>query len=96
MRLGYDRIWRDNKVVDLLHLPADDATATLAVLADRVDLGKNQRKRVIDSIEAAQRFGNGRVEVCIDGREPLAFSSRLHCAHCDVEYSPPLGIWPGD
>ena len=90
MRLGYDRLWHEKKVADLAQWPMDGNTGILNILADRVDLDREQQKRVIDSIEAAQRFGGGRVDIWLDGRQRLAFSSGLHCAHCDVNYSPPL------
>ena len=65
-------------------------TGVLNMLADRVDLSLSGRKRVLDSIEAAQRFGSGRVDIWLEGGRRLAFSSGLHCPHCDVDYSAPL------
>ncbi len=90
MALGYDRLWHNGKVVELARWPVDHGTGALNILADRVALNGRQRKRILDSIEAAQRFGGGRVDIWIEDRERLAFSSRLHCPHCDVDYSPPL------
>jgi len=88
MRLGYDRLWQNEQVVDLSARKID--TDTLDILADRVVLGAGQRQRVLDSLEAALRFGGGRVDVWIAGRQRHAFSNRLHCAHCDIDYHAPL------
>ena len=90
MALGYDRLWQNNGVVELARWPMDPGAGALNVLADRVVLDSRQRKRILDAIEAAQRFGNGRVDIWMEGHERLAFSSGLHCPHCDVGYSPPL------
>jgi excinuclease ABC subunit A len=89
-RLGYDRLWHAERVVELGRMPLDRDVDTLTILADRVALGKGHRKRVIDSIETAQRFGGGRVDLWIDGGEHMAFSNGLHCPHCDLDYNPPL------
>jgi excinuclease ABC subunit A len=88
MRLGYDRLWQDGRVVDLPHRPMTEST--LDVLADRVILGPGNRQRVLDSLEAAFRFGGGRTDVWIDGGRRQRFSSHLHCAHCNIDYHTPL------
>ncbi len=51
----------------------------LEVVQDRVE--SRQRARVIESLEAALKAGQGRVAV--NGRK---FSSDLHCAECDIHY----------
>jgi excinuclease ABC subunit A len=86
MRGGYDRLWRNGQVVDLAGAKLE--AERIDVLADRVMLG--QRQRVLDSLEAALRMGEGRIDVWIDGGDRLAFSDRLNCAHCNIDYHPPL------
>ncbi len=51
----------------------------LEVVQDRVE--HRHRARVIESLEAALKAGQGRVAV--NGRK---FSSDLHCAECDIHY----------
>jgi excinuclease ABC subunit A len=51
----------------------------LEVVQDRVDA--RQRARVMESLEAALKAGQGRVAV--NGER---FSSDLHCAECDIHY----------
>jgi excinuclease ABC subunit A len=88
MRLGYDRLWHNGRVTDLADFSMK--AKTLDILADRVVLAPNQRQRVVDSLEAAMRFGAGRVDLWIDGGTRRSYSDRLHCAHCQIDYSPPL------
>jgi excinuclease ABC subunit A len=90
MRLGYDRLWRDGAVQDLdLHARLAINTS-LDVVADRAQIKTDQQQRIIDSLETALRIGNGRVDVWTQAGQHLAFSNRLHCAHCDIAYAPPL------
>jgi excinuclease ABC subunit A len=88
MRLGYDRLWHQGRVADVAGRKIDETS--LDVLVDRVTLGPAQRQRVLDSLESAQRMGGGRIDVWIDGCERRSFSNRLHCAHCNIDYNPPL------
>ncbi len=89
-RLGYDRLWIDDQLVELsTWQPADD-TLVMDVLADRVVLEAGQRQRVVDSLEMALHFGSGRVDVWAEGQPRQSFSTHLHCAHCDIDYRPPF------
>src|SRR5690606_30978997 len=73
----------------------------LEVIQDRVRMPA-ERGRVIDALEAALRFGRGKVNVYANsgsdpdsksGSEPefscYRYSSELHCADCDISYSEP-------
>jgi excinuclease ABC subunit A len=88
MRGGYDRLWRNGQVVDLAAAKLENEF--IDVLADRVMLGQRHRQRVLDSLEAALRMGGGRIDVWTDDGDRLAFSDRLHCAYCNIDYNPPL------
>ncbi len=90
MRLGYDRLWHDGRVQDLVTFKIPEGSGALDVLADRVILEKTAPERIVDSMETALRLGGGRVDVRLDGEQRLAFSNRLHCAFCDIDYLPPL------
>ena len=90
LRLGYDRVWGAG-VVQELNALADGALAgTLDMVADRVVVRGDNRQRVIDSLESAQRMGGGRVDAWPEGGARLAFSDRLHCPRCDITYPAPL------
>jgi excinuclease ABC subunit A len=69
---------------------------TLEVVQDRFRAGGAERGRVLESLEAALRVGQGRVNVqLVDDSDPPApkqtwrYSSQLHCAECDLSYREP-------
>ncbi|MDY6824215.1 MAG: excinuclease ABC subunit UvrA [Thermodesulfobacteriota bacterium] len=68
-----------------------DAHGTVTVILDRVPVQPDRRQRIIDTLESALKFGNGRLAVFPeDDTPPLYFSSHLHCAACDIEYAGPV------
>jgi excinuclease ABC subunit A len=64
---------------------------TLQVVQDRFRWGSVDAARRGEAIEAALRFGEGRLDVYAEGdRESRwAFSTGLHCADCDIAYKDP-------
>ncbi|MEM7763999.1 MAG: excinuclease ABC subunit UvrA [Pseudomonadota bacterium] len=75
---GYTRILRE-----------DDARMT--VVQDRLRLSANKRTRFIESVESALKRGDGHVVIIdIDNHDHHRhFSSRLHCARCDLSFRDP-------
>ncbi|MDA8164841.1 MAG: excinuclease ABC subunit UvrA, partial [Desulfobacteraceae bacterium] len=66
----------------------------IEVIQDRVVLEAKRRGRIVEDLETALKFGQGRVTVYpLDaGRRPLSplpFSADLHCAACDIHYHDP-------
>ncbi len=90
LRLGYDRLWGGKEIQDLHDPQFSSAQATWQVVADRTAVQADQQQRMIDSVETALRFGGGQVDVWVADGEHLAFSNRLHCAACDIDYHAPL------
>lgn len=85
--LGFSRIFRDGTVA-----PLEDGVTTegeIQVVVDRMILRPEERKRCIDSLEQALRFGDGEVTVHLTDGETLRFSARLHCPYCDIAYRDP-------
>ena len=69
---------------------------TLEVIQDRFRAGSADAGRVLESLEAALRVGQGRVNVrVVDESDPpralqtWRYSSQLHCAECDLSYREP-------
>jgi excinuclease ABC subunit A len=66
---------------------------SLTVLVDRLTLGPRGKSRLLDSLDQALRYGKGLLSVWVEraeGRfEEKRFSSRRHCARCDVDYVEP-------
>jgi excinuclease ABC subunit A len=90
MPLGFDRLYRDGRIAPLAEWSPKRGEKEIAVVADRLSFQPGEKKRVLDSVELAFRFGGGRLDVWMppDGRH--AFSSRLECAACRIAYSAPL------
>ena len=88
--LGFDRLYRDGKILAMEDWRTADGGTEIAVVADRLVLRPEEKKRVLDSVESAFRFGGGRLDVWLPPEGRLAFSSRLECAACRIAYSPPL------
>jgi len=68
--------------------------STLEVIQDRILFSAENRARLIEDLEAALKYGQGRVTAypLEDGSEGerMRFSSDLHCAHCDIHYKDPV------
>jgi excinuclease ABC subunit A len=88
--LGFDRLYRDGRIVPLDEWRPQPGEKEIAVIADRLLFRPEEKKRVLDSIELAFRFGNGRLEVWMPPDGHHAFCRRLECAFCQIAYSAPL------
>ncbi len=69
-----------------------ESDSTLEVVQDRLVLEPGNRSRLVENLEAAFRFGKGRLSVRIleadrkTQAETRRFSEDLHCADCDIAY----------
>lgn len=89
MQMGFDRLFVAGRIVHLPDWQPDPRRKEIPVLADRLILRPAEKARVLDSLELAFRFGGGRLDVWIPPHGHYAFSSRLECARCNIEYAPP-------
>ena len=65
----------------------------LHVVQDRFRLEGTEPERVMEALDAAFKQGRGTLSIYVmdrPGTEIWRFSTHLHCAHCDIEYSTPL------
>ena len=76
-RQGYTRIHARSK-------------GLLEVTQDRFRLSAVERARVTEALEAALRFGQGKVSIHSENDEVWRYSSQLHCAECDIAYGEPI------
>lgn len=81
-RQGYRRIHRRGKTV-------------VEVVQDRVLCAEKNRHRIIEDIEAALKYGRGRVSVYRLGEDgshldQRRFSADLHCPDCEIHYRDPF------
>jgi excinuclease ABC subunit A len=88
LRAGFRRVLEGGQAVRVEEARLEAVDGVLTVVLDRTLVAAGQRQRLVDSIEAALRFGDGRMEAHAEGAaEPLRFSRALHCARCDITYS---------
>ena len=79
---GYTRFFRET-------------AGSLEVIQDRLVLSPETRGRVFEDVEAAFRFGGGKIlahvldENRTDVGETRLYSADLHCPHCDIHYRAP-------
>jgi len=85
-RLGYDRLFRGGAIVPLADRDADGGEGSLDVVADRTVFKKGERTRIVDSVEQALGLGGGRVDLWLERKVHLPFSTRLECPHCGITF----------
>ncbi|MDP6943208.1 MAG: hypothetical protein QF464_03580, partial [Myxococcota bacterium] len=96
---GYHRVHVDGRTVDATEA---GLTGTVDVVADRAILRRDDRQRLVESLEAAYRMGQGRATVHIEGTDAIPLSvDSTHCgAHHPApraglfSFSSPLGACP--
>jgi len=75
-------------------LPLEEALKAggpdLLVVMDRIVINQKNRKRIMDSLEAAFRFGKGRLSLIGPDQSMHKFSSDFHCPYCDLSFSKPV------
>ncbi len=70
-------------------LPEPPAGQPIMVVLDRVTLGRESRRRVVESLEAALAEGEGRAEVDILGRAVVPVSREFRCPRCETPLTRP-------
>jgi len=86
---GFFRVLRGGDVVnvDEVKFKKDEV---LDIFVDLISLEREERERLVDSLEMALKHGGGRVKVRTeDGRE-FPFSDKLECKACKIPYEDPF------
>jgi excinuclease ABC subunit A len=87
---GFARVLEGGRPVLVEEAELKPRDGEVTVVLDRILVDPGRRRRIVDSVESALRFGEGRMEAWIEGeREPLRFSEKLHCERCDLDYANP-------
>lgn len=86
--MGFLRAYYDHQIVPLEQALRGAGTELLVVM-DRLVIKPPSRKRIMDSLESALRFGRGRASLVVAPGELLKFSTDFHCPYCDVSYAHP-------
>ncbi len=90
MQLGFDRIYASFGIKTLAEWQPTPRQNKIQVITDRVMVRPRDRSRIIDSLELAFRFGEGRLDVWLPPDRRLAFSNTLACAACKIDYPDPI------
>ncbi|HAM70936.1 MAG TPA: excinuclease ABC subunit A, partial [Verrucomicrobiales bacterium] len=98
-RQGYQRLLLEGQPVRIEEAAAritGRTPASLTVLQDRLRIGTDARSRFVEACEQAYHFGKGHLTLWEapaggDGTARLwrRYSSRFHCAGCDIDYREP-------
>jgi excinuclease ABC subunit A len=106
VRRGFARVRLGTELIDLAAgAPPDLGDVTqVAVVLDRVVLEASHRARIVESIEAALREGDGQMEVEIVGGPVRSFAEAFRCSGCGAalerpqpllfSFNHPLGACP--
>jgi excinuclease ABC subunit A len=87
---GFARVLEGGEAVPLEEARLLPRDGLITIVLDRINLDLRHRERIVDSLESAMRFGQGRLEVVLPGeKEAWHFSEKLHCPRCDLDYSDP-------
>ncbi len=91
-RAGFRRVLESGRAVSLEDAKLQVSDGVITVALDRVTIAAPERSRIVDSLEAALRWGKGRAEVHIENTgapKVLRLAEALHCARCDLSYQAP-------
>ena len=94
---GLRRVLEDGRPVAIEEAALKQKNGLITVVLDRVTIAGDRRAAIVDSLEAALRWGRGDVSVVLasdksdrsGGPRTLAFSERLACAGCAIDYAEP-------
>lgn len=87
---GFSRVRVDGKIYDIEDVPtlAKTVKHTIEIIVDRLQIEVSARQRLVESIETACRFADGRLHILEMDEEQLhVFSIRHACPQCG--YAPP-------
>ena len=80
-RAGFYRVWHSGQVKPI----EETEKGNWDVIADRFHFKRDERKRVIDSLEIALRQG-GRADIYLPSGSVRRFSAGLECPYCRITY----------
>ena len=88
-RMGFTRYLLNGQILQLEDWDQGINSKELHVVADRLFLRSSYRTRVVDSLEQAFGFGQGKLDVRVMPGQHLAFSDSLECPNCRIPYRKP-------
>jgi excinuclease ABC subunit A len=86
---GFFRAVQNNKVIEL-EKAKPGKKKNIDVLVDRMNLDREERERLVDSLEIAIKKGDGKIKVQTDKGDDFVFSDKLECKRCEIVYEEPF------
>ncbi len=86
---GFFRIVKDNKILNLDEAKLREEKE-IDVLVDRMSLSREERGRLVDSLEMGLKKGEGKIKVRSHKGDEFIFSERLECKRCGILYEDPF------
>ena len=86
---GFFRIIQKNKIVNLDEAKLEEE-GKIDVLVDRMTLDRDERERLVDSLEIGLKKGEGKIRVQTDKNREFIFSDKLECKKCEIVYEEPF------
>jgi len=88
-REGFHRLIQDGRAVELDAVELE-GKELVDVFMDSLELDREERERLVDSLETALKRGDGRLKVQTDTGREFLFSERLECKSCGIAYEDPV------
>lgn len=89
-RQGFSEVFLRGKVMPVEELGRKTKSmAVLSIVTDRLKVEEKTRKRLVDSLESASRYGKGKVKTFVKGKE-LSFTEELACPACAKTFREPV------
>jgi excinuclease ABC subunit A len=86
---GFFRIIHKNKIMNINEVKLKEGKK-IDVLVDRTTLEREERERLVDSLEIALKQGEGKIKVQTDKGQEFIFSDKLECKKCEIVYEDPF------
>lgn len=86
---GFFRIVKDNKILNLDEAKLREEKE-IDILVDRMSLSREERARLVDSLEMGLKKGEGKIKVRSHKGDEFIFSERLECKRCGILYEDPF------
>lgn len=86
---GFFRVIQKDKVLNIDRADLENSEK-IDVLVDKMTLSREERERLVDSLEIGLREGNGKIKVRTDTDREFTFSDKLECKACEILYEEPF------
>lgn len=80
---GFFRVIQDSKIINLADVELGELE-TVDIFVDRLTLNREERERLVDSLELALKRGKGKIKLQTDEQKEYIFTDKLECKKCEI------------